>query len=166
MGDISLQIWNHLVDIGLIMDDISQVIRVGGRLLLALMLGACLGWEREQRGRAAGLRTHILVALGAALFTIVAIESASSYEDRPLVLSQVIRGIAAGVGFLGAGAILKRSENDEVKGLTTAATIWLTAAAGMSVGAGWFWPAAGGIFLSWLVLALSRMNDKQKDTEE
>ena len=148
---------SYLGEIGLGFDDGRQAIRVVGRLVLAMLLGGVVGWERERRGRAAGVRTHMIVALGAALFTVVAMETALGYADRPLVLSQVIRGIAAGVGFLGAGAILKGDQPGHVMGLTTAAGIWLTAAAGMAVGAGWFMPAAIGVGLSWLVLALSRV---------
>ena len=158
--------WTTLVsysrEIGLGFDDGRQAVRIVGRLVLAMLLGGLVGWERERRGRAAGVRTHMLVALGAALFTVVAMESAADYADRPLVLSQVIRGIAAGVGFLGAGAILKGDEPGDVTGLTTAAGIWLTAAAGMAVGAGWFLPGAVGVLLSWIVLALSRVTDRDR----
>ena len=129
--------------------------RAVGRLVVAILLGAVLGFERERRGRAAGLRTHSLVALGAALFTVVPMLFGATAAD----LAQVVKGLAAGVGFLGAGAILKGSEQGDVQGLTTAANIWLTAAAGLAVGAGWLWPAVAGVFLSCSVLFLSRVGD-------
>ena len=100
--------------------------RAVGRLVVAILLGAVLGFERERRGRAAGLRTHSLVALGAALFTVVPMLFGATAAD----LAQVVKGLAAGVGFLGAGAILKGSEQGDVQGLTTAANIWLTVAGG------------------------------------
>ena len=162
MDDFGSTLLSYLHEIGLTFDDGRQAVRVVGRLLLAMLLGGLVGWERERRGRVAGLRTHMLVALGAALFTLVAMETAADYADRPLVLSQVIRGIAAGVGFLGAGAILKGGEPGHVMGLTTAAGIWLTAAAGMAVGAGWFLPALVGVLLSWLVLARSSVSSREK----
>ena len=129
--------------------------RAVGRLVVAVMLGAVLGFERQRRGRAAGLRTHSLVALGAALFTVVPMLFGATAAD----LAQVVKGLAAGVGFLGAGAILKGSEQGDVQGLTTAANIWLTAAAGLAVGAGWVWPAVAGVFLSFSVLFLSRVGE-------
>jgi putative Mg2+ transporter-C (MgtC) family protein len=75
--------------------------------------------------------------------------------DRAEMLAQVVRGIAAGVGFLGAGAILKRAETEHIRGLTTAAGIWMTAAAGVAVGAGWIGPAVTAVVLSWAVLHLA-----------
>ncbi len=157
MNDFWTTLFSYLGEIGFGFDDTHQAVRVVGRLVLAALLGGVVGWERERRGRAAGVRTHMIVALGAALFTVAAMETAVGYADRPLVLSQVIRGIATGVGFLGAGAILKGDQPGQVLGLTTAAGIWLTAAAGMAVGAGWFMPAAVGVALSWAVLAFSRI---------
>ena len=102
------------------------------RLGLAVLLGALIGWERERRESAAGLRTHMLVALGTALFVLVPQQAGLSDAD----LSRVIQGIVAGVGFLGAGAVIKQAESGQVHGLTTAAGIWSTAAIGVAVGLG------------------------------
>lgn len=112
--------------------DLEHGIRVSIRLLLAAALGGVLGYEREYKGKAAGLRTHMLVALGAALFVLVPLEAGMPLED----LSRVMQGIITGIGFLGAGTILKGSSQRDVKGLTTAAGIWLTAAIGVSAGLG------------------------------
>lgn len=105
------------------------------RLLIAALLGGILGFEREHKGKAAGVRTHMLVAMGAALFVLVP-QMSGSGEDA---MSRVVQGVIAGIGFLGAGTILKgRTEEDEqhVKGLTTAAGLWMTAAIGMAAGLG------------------------------
>jgi len=114
------------------LDDPTQATRVTLRVLLAALLGGLLGFEREQHGKAAGIRTHMLVALGAALF-VLAPQMAGAESDA---LSRVIQGIVAGIGFLCAGTILKRDSLAEVKGLTTAAGLWLTTAIGVTVGLG------------------------------
>jgi putative Mg2+ transporter-C (MgtC) family protein len=107
-------------------------VRVVFRLCLAGLLGGLLGYERESRGKAAGLRTHMLVSIGAALLVIGPIIS----DAGNAALSRIIQGLIAGIGFLGAGAIIKGNEPGEVHGLTTAATIWFTAAIGVTVGWG------------------------------
>jgi putative Mg2+ transporter-C (MgtC) family protein len=112
--------------------DFEHAIRVSVRLLLAAVLGGVLGYEREYKGKAAGLRTHMLVSLGAALFVLVPLEGGMPLED----LSRVMQGIITGIGFLGAGTILKGNSIQDVKGLTTAAGIWLTAAIGVAAGLG------------------------------
>src|SRR5437660_1214199 len=99
----------------------SQFARVALRLLIAALLGSVVGIQRERSHKAAGLRTHMLVALGSAVFTIVPLEGGASEAD----VTRVIQGIAAGVGFLGGGVILKLPEHARVHGLTTAAGIWL-----------------------------------------
>ncbi|TFG58123.1 MAG: MgtC/SapB family protein [Spirochaetales bacterium] len=107
-----------------------------------MLLSGLLGLERAVKGRAAGLRTHILIATGAALFMIISIETARAFSgpaggpDPTRIAAQVVSGI----GFLGAGAILRNGMS--IKGLTTAADIWVVAAIGLSVGAGFFIPAA------------------------
>ena len=113
--------------------DTEDATRVSSRLLIATILGGLLGYERERKRKAAGLRTHMLVALGAALLVLVPVQAGMSLED----ISRVIRGTVTGIGFLGAGTILKGSSVENVKGLTTAAGIWLTAAIG--------WPLAWGM---------------------
>ena len=112
--------------------DAAQLTRVIVRLLIAVLLGAAIGYEREQRGSTAGLRTHMMVALGVALMVVAAQQSGMGQED----LSRVLQGIFAGIGFLGAGAIIKQSERAQVKGLTTAASIWNTAAIAAAAGLG------------------------------
>ena len=112
--------------------DVEQATRMFLRLLLAAVLGGLLGIEREQHGKDAGVRTHMLVAMGAALFVLVSQQSGMPNAD----LSRVVQGVIAGVGFLGAGAILKLDGEERVKGLTTAAGIWLTAAIGVAAGMG------------------------------
>ena len=128
--------------------DAAQLARVSVRLLAAALLGAVIGYEREAAGKAAGLRTHMLVSLGAALFVIGGLESGMDAED----LSRIIQGLATGIGFVGAGAILKLDEERKIRGLTTAAGIWLTAAVGVAAGLG-RWGAAGvGVLLTWIIL--------------
>ena len=112
--------------------DVTQWTRLLVRLGLAVLLGALIGYERERRDSAAGLRTHMLVALGTALFVLVPQQAGLSAAD----LSRVIQGVVAGVGFLGAGAVIKHAESGVVQGLTTAAGIWATAAIGVAVGLG------------------------------
>ena len=139
----------------------AQVIRVTVRLTVAALLGGLLGFERERERKAAGLRTHMLVALGAALFTIAPLEAGMAIGD----LSRVIQGIATGIGFIGAGTILKLTEQQEIKGLTTAAGIWLTAAVGMAVGSGHLWLPVLGTVLAWTTLSiLGRMERHIQDT--
>jgi putative Mg2+ transporter-C (MgtC) family protein len=125
-----------------------QIVRVVLRVLVAAFLGALLGWERQRAGKAAGLRTHMLVALGAALFVLFPAEAGMAIGD----LSRVIQGVATGIGFLGAGTILKRAESEHIEGLTTAASIWLTGAIGMSVGAGQLWLPALCAGSAWVIL--------------
>ena len=101
------------------------------RLLLAAALGASIGYQRERAQKPAGLRTHILIAAGAALFTIVSTYGFGIDADP----SRIAAGVVAGIGFIGAGAIIRR-EGGIVEGLTTAATIWAVAAIGLAAGAG------------------------------
>ena len=126
----------------------EHVLRVIGRLLAAALLGAVVGVQRELQGKPAGIRTHALVTLGAALFTLVPLEAGMQIAD----LSRVIQGIATGIGFIGAGVILKLQRDREVVGLTTSATIWAATAVGIAVGMGYVLYAAIGVVLTWLVL--------------
>jgi putative Mg2+ transporter-C (MgtC) family protein len=112
--------------------DVEQFTRVTLRMLVALLLGAVIGWDRERRDADAGLRTHMLVSLGAALFVLVPAEAGMSNDG----LSRVVQGIVSGIGFLGAGAVLKDRSEGRIHGLTTAGTIWATAAVGMAAGMG------------------------------
>jgi putative Mg2+ transporter-C (MgtC) family protein len=128
--------------------DIAEVARVTIRLLTAAILGGLIGVEREWVGKAAGLRTHMLVALGAALFVLAPAEAGLAEGD----VGRIIQGVAAGVGFIGAGTILKRADREEIKGLTTAASIWLTAAIGISVAVGRLWVAVSCVICAWAIL--------------
>jgi len=105
------------------------------RFLLAVALGAGIGYQRERAGKIAGMRTHILVSSGAALFTLVSIYG---FGDAVVDISRVAAGVVVGVGFIGAGVILRGAREEEVAGLTTAATIWVTAAIGLAAGAGMY----------------------------
>lgn len=112
--------------------DVAELTRLLLRLGLAMALGAAIGYERERRASNAGLRTHMLVALGTALFVIVPLQAGMQAD----AMSRVIQGILAGIGFLGAGAVIKQNDSGRVHGLTTAAGIWTTAAIGVTVGLG------------------------------
>ena len=105
------------------------------RFLLAVALGAGIGYQRERAGKTAGLRTHILVSSGAALFTLVSIYG---FSGAIVDISRVAAGVVVGIGFIGAGVILRGQREKEVAGLTTAATIWITAAIGLAAGAGMY----------------------------
>jgi putative Mg2+ transporter-C (MgtC) family protein len=131
--------------------DAEQFTRLVVRLLVAAVLGGMLGMQRERHGKAAGVRTHMLVALGAALFVLVPMQAGMASED----LSRVVQGVVAGVGFLCAGSILK-SGDDHVRGLTTAAGIWLTAAIGLAAGMGREMTAALSALLALAILAMER----------
>ena len=146
------------------MPDAPQLARVLTRLVIAALLGAIIGVQRERAGKAAGLRTHMLVAMGGALFVVSGAESGMTPED----LSRVIQGLATGIGFIGAGAILKRPEERYIGGLTTAAGIWMTAAVGVAAGLGQWGSAAASVALTWIVLAgLLRFEQRiAKDLQE
>jgi putative Mg2+ transporter-C (MgtC) family protein len=143
------------------------------RLVVAGGLGAAVGFEREIRDREAGVRTHLLVSLGAALFTIV---SAYGFHEFLASGDNVIRAdptriaaqIVTGIGFLGAGAIIR--EGLSIRGLTTAATLWVVAAIGMACGAGYYWPAAAAtvltIFALWPLRLLAYRLIEQIKPEE
>jgi len=138
----------------------TEFVRVVSRLTAALLVGALIGYQRERVGKAAGLRTHMLVALGTSLFVIGVVEFGMG-EDA---VSRVIQGLATGIGFLGAGSILKIEDNEEIRGLTTASGIWMTAAASVAIGLGLIGIGflAGG--LAWIVLSVfHRLQPKQID---
>lgn len=130
------------------------------RLLLAAALGAVIGFERERRQWAAGLRTHMLVCVGSALAMIV---SAFGYSDilqqYPHVVldpSRVAAQVISGIGFLGAGTILILRRENVIRGLTTAAGVWTVAAIGLAVGGGMYAASAVATAVAWVILALLR----------
>lgn len=112
--------------------DVRSLTVIVSRLTTAIVLGGLLGLERERKGRAAGLKTHILVSVGSALFVLAPLQMGISGAD----VTRVMQGIVSGIGFLGAGAILKLDAEERIQGLTTAAGIWATAAIGMAAGMG------------------------------
>lgn len=146
LADIWQTIVNEFSDIA----DIKEATVIGLRLLLAVTLGAAIGFERELRGKDAGLRTHMLVSLGAAIFILVPVTSGMPAAE----VSRVMQGVIAGIGFLGAGAILKQEKDQEVKGLTTAASIWVAAAVGISAGYGREATAVASTLVALFVLAV------------
>jgi putative Mg2+ transporter-C (MgtC) family protein len=104
------------------------------RLALAVILSGIIGWERETEGKAAGFRTHLLFGMGTCLFTLLGIEIAQTAVDPSEEVARIFAGLVQGIGFLGAGVILR--EAGEVRGLTTAAGIWAVAAMSVSVAVG------------------------------
>ena len=121
-----------------------------GRIALATVLGAAIGYERARAGKAAGVRTHGMVALGAALFTAVSVSGFGERGDPARVAAQIVTG----VGFLGAGTILHLRAS--VQGLTTAASLWVTAAIGMAVSVGMYLMSIETAALVWVLLRLGR----------
>jgi putative Mg2+ transporter-C (MgtC) family protein len=140
--------WQGVIEDFSDLPNMGQIIRLAVRLILAALLGGVLGFERQRWGKAAGLRTHMLVALGAALFVLIPQQMGETIAD----LSRVIQGVASGIGFIGAGAILKQGKQ-EVQGVTTAAGLWLTAAVGMAAGLGRQASAVLGTFLALFILS-------------
>ncbi len=132
--------------------DVDPLIRIVMRLLAAAILGGVLGAERQYEHKSAGMRTHMLVSMGSALFVAAPLLGGVSAEH----VTRIMQGIAAGIGFVGGGAILKMTDAHEVRGLTTAANIWLAAAVGVAAGGGWVVPAALGTALALLVLYVLR----------
>lgn len=130
----------------------EDLTRLCVRLLVAVVLGGLLGYQRESIGAAAGLRTHMLVSLGCALFVIIPLQAGMELDD----LSRVIQGVTAGIGFLGAGAILKLTDENQIVGLTTAASIWLTAAVGIAAGMGREGTAVISALFAFVILSLLR----------
>lgn len=130
--------------------DGAALVRAAVRLLVASVVGGILGWQRGRTGKSAGMRTHMLVAVGSALFVLIP-QQAGMGSDA---ISRVIQGLVAGIGFLGAGTILKVSEDREIHGLTTAAGIWLTAALGMAAGLGRDGTALLGAVTAFVILSL------------
>lgn len=127
------------------------------RVIAAVLLGGFLGIERERSGKPAGFRTHMLVCLATAVVVLACTEAKMSLDG----LSRVIQGIVTGIGFIGAGSILKLSEQREIKGLTTAAGLWMTAIIGIAVGLGALGLAVIGTILTLLVLGLEHMLDSR-----
>lgn len=144
------------------------------RLLAATLVGAVLGLNRELKGKPAGLRTLAMVTLGAALATLVCVHAAEGTPRLdPTAVSHVIQGIITGVGFLGAGVIMRNESGRRVEGLTTAATIWISACLGIVCGVGFWGPVLISVVLVLVVLIfggpfeqfVNRLLGVQKNTE-
>lgn len=120
-----------------------------GKLLLSVLLGGVIGYERELRDKPAGLRTHMLLAAGATVFTILSIDAFPGSES-----ARVAAGIVAGVGFIGAGAIFM--QKDRIVGITTAASLWVTASIGMAVAAGFYILGVATTLITYIILRLPR----------
>lgn len=130
----------------------SQIIL---RLIISALLSGCIGLERQIHRRAAGLRTHILVSVGSTLIMLTSIYIFDIYKDNvPLDPARIAAGVITGIGFLGAGTIIRYGE--EVRGLTTAASLWVAAALGLAVGCGFYIAAFATTILVLLVLLLLR----------
>jgi len=135
--------------------DADDFWRVVVRLTFAMLFGAIIGVQRERSGKPAGIRTHMLVASGSALFVLGPLEFGMVSDP----LSRVIQGLITGIGFLGAGAILKMESTRSIEGLTTAAGIWMTAGIGLAIGLGRFGLALISVGLAWFVLAVVKKVD-------
>ena len=140
-----------------ILPDVDQLVRVTLRLGTALAIGTAIGLQRELTHKPAGLRTHMLVGLGTALFIVSAAESGMQMDS----LSRIVQGLATGIGFLGGGAILKLTSEREIHGLTTAAGIWMTAAASAAAALGQIAVAVLGTVFGMLVLIAFRKLEKE-----
>jgi putative Mg2+ transporter-C (MgtC) family protein len=127
------------------------------RLFLALLIGAIIGLERELRHKPAGLRTHMLVSFGSAVFVLIPVQL-TTIQSHPEMISRVIQGIAAGVGFLGAGEIVRESSQEsqrlEIHGLTSAAAIWVSASLGIAAGCGLWQLGLIGAIITFAILNL------------
>lgn len=144
------EIWNTVLSEFSDVQDAEQVTRITLRLLVAATLGGLLGYEREQQGKSAGVRTHMMVAIGAALFALIPQQAGASSAD----LSRILQGLIAGVGFLGTGAIIMGNREVETRGLTTAASIWVTAAIGVAAGMGRETTAVLSTLIALLILSV------------
>ena len=149
--------WNTILQEFSDLGSAEDITRVFVRLLVAVVLGGILGYERETVGASAGLRTHMLVSLGSALFVLIPLQAGMEIGD----VSRVLQGVTAGIGFIGAGAIMKHSSNNDIKGVTTAASVWLTAAVGIAAGMGREATAVVSALFALVILSLLRSRTKQ-----
>jgi putative Mg2+ transporter-C (MgtC) family protein len=155
------KIWQALKNELSDLPDLDHLTRLVVRLLAAAVIGGAIGYERKQAGKEAGPRTHMLVAVGSALFVLIPQQAGMSLGD----LSRVIQGLLAGIGFIGGGAILKSPEKGRIQGLTTAAGIWLVAAVGVAVGLGRIASAALACLIAYLILSVMYRLEKRLDKD-
>jgi putative Mg2+ transporter-C (MgtC) family protein len=132
------------------------------RLIVAFILGGVIGIERERKGRSAGLRTHILVCVGSCLIMLVSIQLFDYFKDiAPVDPGRIAAGVVTGIGFLGAGTIINRPEG--AQGLTTAASVWISAAIGMAVGCGYMSAALISTVIAFLTLSFLKRIESNID---
>ncbi len=145
-----------------VLADPAELVQGVLRLIVAAAAGAVIGWQRQRAGKNAGLRTHMLVSLGAALLVLAPLAA-----DTPVAnITRVIQGVAEGLGFIGGGVILKLTAKQEVRGLTTAAGLWMTAALGVSAGLGRYLLVAVGATLAWFILSVIRRFEAAEGEKE
>ena len=127
MGDVAGAVAAEFSDLSAV-----HAVQLAVRLVVAGVIGGLLGWQRSHAGKAAGMRTHILVAVGSAAFVAVPVQAGMHHEG----VSRILQGLVTGIGFLGAGCIIKREGEDQILGLTTAAGLWFTGGVGVAAGMG------------------------------
>lgn len=159
MSEVLATIWSTIVQDFTDVSGIPEVTRIVLRLSMAAVLGGAVGYERERRGKDAGLRTHMLVAIGAAIFVLAPLESGMELGD----MSRVMQGVIAGIGFLGAGAIIKLDRDQTIRGLTTAASIWVAAGVGLAAGMGLEVTAVVSTAIAIFVLAVLRRLEQKME---
>jgi putative Mg2+ transporter-C (MgtC) family protein len=140
----------------------AEFVRITFRMVVAAILGAVIGYEREKAKKAAGLRTHILVTLGTCVFVL----GGAGFGMNSDGLSRIIQGITTGVGFIGAGSILKLNNERDIRGLTTSAGIWMASAIGVAAGLGEIGLAVVATAVGIIVLALVKTQDNTDDDDD
>jgi len=152
-------VWQELT-LGL--DSTRQAAQILLRMVAAVLFGFLVGIQREKAGKPAGVRTHMLVSLGTSLVVLACAGMGMQFDAQ----SRVIQGIVTGIGFIGAGSILKLSQERDIQGLTTAAGLWLTAAIGVACGVGTLGIALIAAVLTVVVLALAGVIESQRENAE
>jgi putative Mg2+ transporter-C (MgtC) family protein len=148
-----------LDELSVSLPDAREALRVIIRLLAALLAGGVIGLQRELAGKAAGLRTHILVSMGMTVLVVAAAQAGMGQD----AMSRVIQGLVTGIGFIGAGVIMKMESQHQIHGLTTAAGIWMTSAIGIAIGLGHLGTAALAVFFTWFVLSVVAKIERRID---
>lgn len=142
--------------------ELLYTLEIASRVLLSIILAAILGWERQVRKKPAGLRTHMMVSMGAAVFTLLTLElfqtTISNSPQSQADPIRIVEGIVGGIGFLGAGTIIR--SRGAVEGVTTAASIWVAGAIGAACGGGYYQIAVITAVFAWLILTVVRLLEK------
>lgn len=145
----------------------ASVTEVAIRLVVAVIIGGIIGWDRERLNKPAGIRTHMLVSLGSATFTLLGFEVGEHYSKEGFDPTRVLQGVVGGIGFLGAGAILQN--RGQVSGITTAAGVWVAGALGAAAGVGAYVLALAATVLAFAILAaggkLDQLVGKSEDAD-